>query len=91
MFRLNYLDTLFPNICCVSKFAKKKLSSNVSFPRVGVPKVVDGIIQGVDKHPGSKRGRPGVYSKGGRDTEQQFHRAWYAVSLTNVYGNGLSI
>ena len=31
------------------------------------------------------------YSKGGRDTEQQFHRAWYVVSLTNVYGNGLSI
>ena len=31
------------------------------------------------------------YSKGGRDTEQQFHRAWYAVSLSNVYGNGLSI
>ena len=31
------------------------------------------------------------YSKGGRDTEQQFHRAWYAVSLTNVYGNGISI
>ena len=25
------------------------------------------------------------YSKGGRDTEQQFYRAWYAVSLTNVH------
>ena len=31
------------------------------------------------------------YSKGERDAEQQFHRAWYAVSLTNAYRNGLSI
>ena len=57
-----------------------------------------GLSKGSINTWGSKRGRPGIlsnfkykrYSKRGRDTEQQFHRAWYAVSLTNVYGNGLS-
>ena len=51
--------------------------------------MVDGIIQGVDKHLGVKKGSTRNFKymryRMGRDTEQQFHRAWYAVSLTNVH------
>ena len=57
--------------------------------------MVDGIIQGVDKHLGVKKGSTRNFKymryRMARDTEQQFQKAWYAVSLTNVYGNGLSI